>query len=948
VLRQVHRLFNFGAVGTMSDAELLDRFASRRDEAAEAAFEELVSRHGPMVFRVCRSVLCDVHDAEDAFQAVFLVLANRARSVRRHESVVSWLFGVAHRVAIRGRRSAARRRALDQLVAERTLESYLPPEDDLDGEILHEEIHRLPERLRAPVVLCYLQGLTYAAAAHQLGLSEVAIQGRLARARERLRHRLIRRGVTVPAGLLAAGAASQAQAAIPLTLIHSTSRIALGFLAGNTAAALARGVLNSMLLNQVRVGTTLILLGLGSSYWAWRALAAASDSEGQASPEQAAVRTTASAPKSQATAPATTYRFTGSVRVEGTGEPVQGAELAIQLGDLTGSSSPERIRTVTSGKDGQFLVDLPPGQASAWDVVAPTGYWVPSKPGSDETFVLSPARPTHRKDYVVRRGIVWPFRLTVGADKKPVRDGSVVASTADAILRNEVDGSGLAYLTLPSEGGSVTAYASTDRRMQRRYPSSAPVVIPLEWAPGFHPDAVRKVERLDGRFRLTDDAGRMATIGESGRVVIDPSGEPATRPEAGRVEPIITGGKLAIAVILPELESVPTDNLAGQVVDGQGRPIEGVLVSPAFHTHEGGRGGGAFPDDGENQAMTDQNGKFLIRGIRCPILYGRPTTFSLVVRKEGFASLETPEFSAQPVKADSLHVLDPIRLEPAVSLTGTVVDPEGRPAAGVWVGPLGTFALRGQFTRTDAAGKFTVHNLPKGLIELSFQYGSLWAAGEYLADGVAEEIKVQLRPKDATPTPVKPARPKVPEPPALGRPAPPLQVVGWTDGKSRSLADYRGKVVFLDFWGIWCGACINEMPNLERLKQKYESRGVVFLSIHTPGEEIGKIRRFLDLKKTSLVSALDEDHGQHDNSYNGVTAERYGVRGYPTLVLIDRQGNVAFHTGIGTKEGIAAMKTLGREMGLPELQESTMTKDQFERLREAFFGREIEKVLNRP
>jgi thiol-disulfide isomerase/thioredoxin len=238
-----------------------------------------------------------------------------------------------------------------------------------------------------------------------------------------------------------------------------------------------------------------------------------------------------------------------------------------------------------------------------------------------------------------------------------------------------------------------------------------------------------------------------------------------------------------------------------------------------------------------------------------------------------------------------------------------------------------------------------ISNLPKGLIEVAFQYGPLEAAGEYLADGVAEEIKIQLRPRDATPTTVKAARPTTPKPPALGRPAPPLQIIGWTDGKSRSLADYRGKVIFLNFWGIWCSACLNEMPRLERLKQKYEPRGVVFLSIHTPGEEIEKIHRFLDLKKSSLVSALDEDRRQHENSYNGVTADRYGVRGYPTLVLIDRQGNVAFHTGIDTKEGVAAMKARGKEMGI---QESTMTKEQFQQLWEDFFGREIEKVLNRP
>ncbi len=124
VHQQVDRLFNFGAVGTMSDGQLLDRFVSRRDPAAEAAFEELVIRHGPMVLRGCRGVLRDTHDAENAFQAVFLVLANRAESIRRSGSVASWLFGVAQRVAHRGKRSAVRRRALNQRVRERTSESY--------------------------------------------------------------------------------------------------------------------------------------------------------------------------------------------------------------------------------------------------------------------------------------------------------------------------------------------------------------------------------------------------------------------------------------------------------------------------------------------------------------------------------------------------------------------------------------------------------------------------------------------------------------------------------------------------------------------------------------------------------------------------------------------------------------------------------------------------------
>jgi hypothetical protein len=126
LLPQLHRILNLGAVGTMTDAQLLDWFVSRRTDAAQAAFDELMIRHGPMVFRVCRSVLQDRHDAEDAFQATFLVLAYGAGAVRRGGSVASWLFGVAHRVSSRAKSRAARQRALDEKAARLTPEAQLP------------------------------------------------------------------------------------------------------------------------------------------------------------------------------------------------------------------------------------------------------------------------------------------------------------------------------------------------------------------------------------------------------------------------------------------------------------------------------------------------------------------------------------------------------------------------------------------------------------------------------------------------------------------------------------------------------------------------------------------------------------------------------------------------------------------------------------------------------
>ena len=178
-------------------------------------------------------------------------------------------------------------------VAVQTRESYLPAEECHEGAILHEEISRLPEGLRSSLVLCYLEGLSYEAAAHRLGVSETTVRGRLARARERLRRRLTARGVTFPAGLLVAGTAGHAQAAVPASLAHSTVRIALGFVAGKSASVLARGVLATMLLNRLKVATVLLLLGFGGPYGAWHALAGLADDGGQVEPGQVAGKTPA-------------------------------------------------------------------------------------------------------------------------------------------------------------------------------------------------------------------------------------------------------------------------------------------------------------------------------------------------------------------------------------------------------------------------------------------------------------------------------------------------------------------------------------------------------------------------------------------------------------------------------------------------------------------------------
>jgi RNA polymerase sigma factor (sigma-70 family) len=189
----LNRLFHRGTVAGLSEGGLLDRFVT---EADESAFAALVSRHGPMVLGVCRRALRDKHDVEDAFQATFLVLVRRARSIRDGELVGHWLHGVAHRVAVRARANAARRYVHERPGAEvDRAEESTPPTDDLAA-ILDEELARLPESLQAPLVLCYHEGLTHDEAAQRLGWPVGTVRSRMARARGVMQRRLTRRGIT--------------------------------------------------------------------------------------------------------------------------------------------------------------------------------------------------------------------------------------------------------------------------------------------------------------------------------------------------------------------------------------------------------------------------------------------------------------------------------------------------------------------------------------------------------------------------------------------------------------------------------------------------------------------------------------------------------------------------------------------------------------------------------
>jgi RNA polymerase sigma factor (sigma-70 family) len=243
------------ARGELSDEELVDCFAAGRDERA---FEALVRRHGPMVLRVCRRVLGDVHDAEDAFQATFLVLARRAHALRQRASVGGWLYGVAYRVALRARSDAARRRALEPRAAAPAAADPLTELTVREAQAaFDEELVRLPERLRAPLVLCCLEGLTRDEAARQLGCPPSTLKGRLEQARGLLRSRLVRRGLTLSAGLLASLLAEGvARAGLSAPMFLPVVQAALLYTAGSAASTGAGSAAVSLANGFVRAGAT--------------------------------------------------------------------------------------------------------------------------------------------------------------------------------------------------------------------------------------------------------------------------------------------------------------------------------------------------------------------------------------------------------------------------------------------------------------------------------------------------------------------------------------------------------------------------------------------------------------------------------------------------------------------------------------------------------------------
>jgi RNA polymerase sigma factor (sigma-70 family) len=683
-------LFRAGTLSSKNDSELLELFIAARsevDESADLAFSAILKRHGAMVLRVCRSVLGAEHLAEDAFQATFLILASRAKSIRRQVSVASWLYGVALRVATTERSRAARRKRHERRRAMMITESSASasPDEDEAARVLHHEIGLLPERYRSAVVLCYLEGLTHEAAAELLSRPVGTVRSRLATARDRLRARLTRRGFA-PALLPAFAAPGEVSTIVPAALEEATMRASLEIVLGKSALGgvvsaeaieLMEAMVRTMTITRWVVGiASFIAAGfvtVGAGVAAYSALPreetaptgrladAGAIVPGASEQEKALGQVPSSALSQQplqgqggSSGGSSTSQGPFLIQaetVDGQGKPLAGVGLGLSVSYLPNSVLEEsRMERGTSDDQGRFqiqVVEKRPGKpivyAELWAYKHGRALGTIGIPVLDKT---SPAPVRVVLDEPVKRTI-----MVVGADGRPI-----------------------AGLTL------------VPRSLGRRR-GALPLSIPEEWR-----------ERLV----VTTDANGVATIPYLSRAMnpvsirlFGPEIARHTLPlpaQQGKDDYVIKlGGRGRLVGIVRAESGQP---LADVPIDVWVR-ASGALTRPGYAVNRGRiTHTEVVPFDSES-VHTGPEGAFQTAS---KLLGG--STYRVSIRREGFEP-----FVSEWVTLDGERTaVAPIRLRALRTLTGIVRDRHGQGVAGARV----FLPSHGPETMTDARGRFAL------------------------------------------------------------------------------------------------------------------------------------------------------------------------------------------------------------------------------------------------
>jgi len=642
-LRQLNRLFADGVVAGLSDAELLKRFRPHGDAGS---FEALVGRHGPMVLSVCRGILRDPHDAEDAFQATFLVLARTGGTIRGRDALAGWLHRVAHRVAHRANVAAARRRRLERQVGQMAVATSTngPAASDELLLVLHEEIDRLPEKYRLAVVHCDLEGMTQAQAVEQLHWSKRTLQLRLAEGRARLRRRLARRGLAPDGAALGAVLLREAQAAVPVAWREATVRAAIAVVnptitvgaVSATAQQLAQEVYKIMLLKKL-TSASAALLAAGLIGWG---ASAALISLGQEPPQSASAPPVSTArpttetavprPKPGSADTAGTFPARGRV-LDPDGKPVAGAGVYVRpyaeprWSEIDPMAARQKGRVASTDADGRFHFELDKGASdgSYWSGV--TG-WHKAQ--------IAVAAPGFAPAWVEAGGMVkrGEMALRLVRDDVPVR-GRVLDSQGQPVAGVVVRVRAIWEVNDGVDLDAMLASGAVDEenmsQIARRYGDAlgwAPPTWRADPTPLWPGGRNAWATDADGRFEVQGiGRDRIARLEFHGGGVadgtLDVTARPAKVPPKARPLPSMRrevapkGREAAFNGLYPQgtqLKGATFDYIAGPTkpivgvvhLKGSGNPVEGAIVrgaDPGTHTAV--------------TARTDAAGRFRLDGV---------------------------------------------------------------------------------------------------------------------------------------------------------------------------------------------------------------------------------------------------------------------------------------------------------------------------------------------
>jgi RNA polymerase sigma factor (sigma-70 family) len=589
ILRHIRMLVAAQSQLQVTDRELLQRFATQADEAA---FTELVRRHGAMVLRVCQRRLHHEQDAEDAFQATFLTLARKAATIRNQDSVGSWLHGVAVHLALQAKTAAARRQLFEKQTLARSSRDPLAEISLREAQtVLDEEMARLPEKYRAPLVLCYLEGTTRDEAVQQLGWSLGTLKRRLEQGREMLRGRLARRGLTLSSALVTGLLAQNAgQGAIAASLVASTARAALLFATGKTAAAgavsagavaLLQGVTRVMFWTKLKIVMVLFLaVGLctaGAGLLTHQAaarqtVARQAEALAAATAQPAGKETDKSLPTASKNQAGDQDLVSGQV-VDADGKPVAGAQVYLWTNAV--KKRADLKVGATTEADGRFRVAVPAKEKGGTLFAQAKGYgpdWVP----------LSK----------LAKGREATLRLV--KDDVPI-DGRVLDLEGKPIAGVKVQ---VALLEKPT-GGDLTPWIEELKRRMANKPSTQLATEHVREPIWDGPASV--TTGADGRFQLGGfGRERIVHLWLRGPTIENVNMRVLTR--RGPLDGLAAASNRSIFGSSFNYLAGPSRSIVGTVRDRRtGKPLAGIRVSCML--------------GGNSQATTDAEGRYRLDGV---------------------------------------------------------------------------------------------------------------------------------------------------------------------------------------------------------------------------------------------------------------------------------------------------------------------------------------------